>query len=70
MGVILYVCVEERKKKRIIQKRERERGYMYIYKPSVFLILVRQAQRQQDKFLWHHRLFAFVCLLKRFYSGK
>jgi len=71
MGVILYLCVEERKKKkRIIQERERESGYMYIYKPSVFLLLVRRAQRQQDKFLWHHRLFAFVCLLKRFYSGK
>jgi len=58
----------EKKKNGIIRRKERERRrYMYIYKPSASLILVRRAQKATRQICVAS---PFVCVLKRFYSGK
>jgi hypothetical protein len=61
---------EEEKKWDNTKKRESERKrrrYMYIYKPSAFLILVRRAQKVTRQICVAS---PFICVLKRFYSGK
>jgi hypothetical protein len=51
MGVILCVCVGEKKEEEKKGKDREEKIYAYIYKLFVFLILVRRAQRQEDRFV-------------------
>ncbi len=74
MSVILSIMcgrektrVEEEEKKTGIIREEREGRYMYKYKPSVFLILVRRAQKATRQICVAS---PFVCVLKRFFSGK
>lgn len=59
----------ERKERGRERKRrgEERRRYMYIYKPSALLILVRRAQKATRQICVAS---PFVCVLKSFYSGK